>query len=51
MSTWLLILLAGIVLLVIGFLVEVAQILIWIGIAVLVISLIMRFARKGSSRV
>jgi membrane-bound ClpP family serine protease len=50
MPTWLLILIVGAVLLIIGVAVEAAKILIWIGIAVLVIGLIMNFARKGSSR-
>ena len=51
MPTWLLILIVGVVLLIIGVAVEAAQILIWIGIAVLVISLILKFARKGGARV
>ena len=51
MPTWLLILIVGVVLLIIGVAVEAAKILIWIGIAVLVIGLIMNFARRGSSRV
>ena len=51
MPTWLLILIVGVVLLVIGVAVEAAKILIWIGIAVLVISLIMGFMRRGGARV
>jgi hypothetical protein len=51
MPTWLLILIVGVVLLIIGVAVEAAKILIWIGIAVLVIGLIMNFARKGRARV
>lgn len=51
MPTWLLILLVGVVLLVIGVAVEAAKILIWIGIAVLVIGLIMNFSRRGGARV
>ncbi len=51
MPTWLLILIVGVVLLIIGVAVEAAKILIWIGIAVLVIGLIMNFARKGGARV
>ena len=50
MPTWLIILIVGVVLLIIGVAVEAAKILIWIGIAVLVIGLIMNFTRKGSSR-
>ncbi|WP_225753985.1 hypothetical protein [Actinotalea sp. Marseille-Q4924] len=41
MPTWLLILIVGIVLLVFGIAVEAAQFLIWLGIIVLVISLIL----------
>ncbi len=51
MPTWLLILIVGVVLLIIGVAVEAAKILIWIGIAVLVISLIMGFMRRGGARV
>ena len=51
MSTWLLILIVGVVLLVLGIAVEAAQILIWIGIAVLVIGLIMSFMNKRKSGV
>jgi uncharacterized membrane protein YtjA (UPF0391 family) len=51
MPTWLLILIVGVVLLVIGVAVEAAKILIWIGIAVLVISLIMGVMRRGGARV
>lgn len=51
MPTWLLILIVGVVLLVVGVAVEAAKILIWIGIAVLVISLIMGLMRRGGARV
>ena len=51
MPTWLLLIIVGVVLLVIGVAVEAAQILIWIGIAVLVISLIMGLMRRGGARV
>lgn len=51
MSTWLLLIIVGVVLLIIGVAVEAAQILIWIGIAVLVISLIMSLVRRGGARV
>ena len=51
MPTWLLILLVGVVLLIVGVAVEAAQILIWIGIAVLVISLILGLVRRGGSKV
>ncbi|GGB98702.1 hypothetical protein [Cellulomonas carbonis] len=41
MPTWLLILIVGIVLLVFGIAVEAAQFLIWLGIVVLVVSLVL----------
>ncbi|WNB86672.1 hypothetical protein [Cellulomonas sp. ATA003] len=51
MPTWLLILIVGVVLLIIGVAVEAAKILIWIGIAVLVISLILGLVRRGGAKV
>lgn len=52
MPTWLIILVVGVVLLILGVAVEAAQWLIWIGIAVLVISLILGLVgRGGRSRV
>lgn len=48
MPSWLLILIVGIVLMIIGF-AGVGQILVWIGVAVLVVSLILGLA--GRSRV
>ena len=51
MPTWLLILIVGVVLLIIGIAVEAAKILIWIGVAVLVISLVLRFVRRGGAKV
>jgi hypothetical protein len=52
MSTWLLIIIVGVVLLILGVAVEAAQILIWIGIAVLVIGLIMSLlGRRRGTRV
>lgn len=50
MPTWLIILLVGVVLLVLGF-AGVGEILIWIGIIVLVVSLILGFVGRGKSRV
>ncbi|WP_298462578.1 hypothetical protein [uncultured Cellulomonas sp.] len=47
---WLLLIIAGVVLLVLGLAIEAAKILIWIGIAVLVISVIMHFVNRGRSR-
>ncbi len=49
MPTWLIVLLVGVVLVVIGF-AGVGEILIFIGIAVLVISLILGFVGRGKSR-
>lgn len=51
MPTWLIILIVGVVLLILGVAVEAAQWLIWIGIAVLVISLILGLVGRGKSRV
>jgi membrane-bound ClpP family serine protease len=52
MPSWLLIIIVGVVLLILGVAVEAAKILIWIGIAVLVIGLIMSLMRRrGGSRV
>ena len=47
MPSWLLILIIGVLLLVFGVAVEAAKFLIWIGIAVLVISLIMGLVGRG----
>ncbi len=51
MPTWLLILLVGVVLLVLGIAVEAAKLLIWIGIAVLVVSLVIGLLGRSRSRV
>ena len=49
MSLWLILIIVGVILAIIGF-AGVGQILIWIGVAVLVIGLIMSFVgRRGSS--
>ena len=48
---WLLILIVGVVLLVLGIAIEAAKFLIWLGIAVLVISLVLGLVRRGASRV
>lgn len=50
MPTWLIILLVGVVLLILGVAVEAAQFLIWIAVIVLVISLIMGFVGRGRAR-
>ncbi len=51
MPTWLIILLVGVVLLVLGVAVEAAKLLIWIGIAVLVVSLVLGLMGRSRSRV
>ncbi|WP_182113456.1 MULTISPECIES: hypothetical protein [unclassified Actinotalea] len=51
MPTWLIILIIGAVLLVLGVAVEAAQFLIWLGIAVLVVSLILGLVGRGKARV
>ena len=51
MPTWLIILLVGVVLLVFGVAVEAAKFLIWIGIIVLVVSLVMGLIGRGKARV
>ncbi|NHT18420.1 MULTISPECIES: hypothetical protein [Micrococcales] len=51
MPTWLILIIIGAVLLIIGVAVEAAKILIWIGIAVLVVSLILGLLRRGKARV
>lgn len=52
MPTWLIILLVGVVLLVLGVAVEAAKFLVWLGIIVLVVSLIMGLVGRGrTSRV
>lgn len=47
MPSWLLILIVGVLLLVFGIAVEAAKFLIWLGIIVLVISLIMGLVGRG----
>jgi Flp pilus assembly protein TadB len=51
MPTWLIILIVGVVLLVFGVAVEAAKFLIWLGIIVLVVSLIMGLVGRGRARV
>lgn len=50
MPSWLLILIVGVVLMIVGF-AGVGEILIWIGVAVLVIGLIMSFMGRRGTRV
>ncbi|HEY0118802.1 MAG TPA: hypothetical protein VGC04_08490 [Cellulomonas sp.] len=49
MPAWLILIIVGVVLLVLGIAVAAAKFLIWIGIVVLVISLIVGLVRRGSS--
>lgn len=49
MSTWLILIILGVVLLILG-LAGIAKILIWIGVAVLVVSLILGLVGRGRSR-
>ncbi len=51
MPTWLILIIIGVVLLILGVAVEAAKFLLWIGIAVLVVSLILGLVRRGGSRV
>lgn len=51
MPTWLIILIVGVVLLILGVAVEAAKFLIWLGIIVLVVSLILGLVGRGKSRV
>jgi hypothetical protein len=51
MPSWLLILIVGVVLLILGVAVEAAKFLIWVGIAILVISLILGLVGRGRARV
>lgn len=50
MSLWLLLIIAGVVLAVLGF-VGVGELLIWIGVAVLVVGLILSFTGRSRSKV
>ncbi|MGC5615124.1 hypothetical protein [Georgenia sp. Z1491] len=51
MSLWLILIVAGVIMLVIGVAVEAAQFLIWLGIAIVVVSLILSLLRRGKNRV
>lgn len=51
MSAWLILIIIGAVLLILGIAVEAAKFLIWVGVAVLVISLIVGLLRRGRSTV
>ena len=47
MNIWLILIIVGVIMLILGVAVEAAKVLLWIGIAVLVISLIMSFVSRG----
>ncbi|GAA4288896.1 hypothetical protein [Georgenia daeguensis] len=51
MNIWLILIIVGVIMLILGVAVEAAKVLLWIGIAVLVISLIMSFVSRGRNRV
>ena len=51
MPAWLLLVIIGVVMLILGVAIEAAKFLIWIGIAVLVISLIVGLVRRGGRAV
>ncbi|WP_200943006.1 hypothetical protein [Cellulomonas sp. Root485] len=51
MPSWLILILVGVVLVVLGVATGIGQWLIWIGVAVLVISLILGLVGRGRSRV
>ncbi|MGN8245868.1 hypothetical protein ACTHAM_002997 [Cellulomonas soli] len=51
MPSWLILILVGVVLVVLGVATSIGQFLIWIGVAVLVVSLILGVLGRGRSRV
>ncbi|MBO3084597.1 hypothetical protein [Cellulomonas fengjieae] len=51
MPTWLILILVGVVLVVLGVATEIGSFLIWIGVIVLVVSLILGLVGRGRSRV
>lgn len=50
MSTWLILIIVGVVMLILGVAVEAAKVLIWIGIAVVIVSLIFGLVGRGRTR-
>jgi len=50
MPSWLILILIGVVLIVLGLATEIGQFLIWIGIVVLVVSLILSLVGRGRTR-
>lgn len=51
MPAWLLLVIVGVVLLILGVAVEAAKFLLWVGVAILVVSLIVGLVRRGRSTV
>jgi len=51
MPAWLLLILIGVVLMVLGVALEAAEFLLWLGIAILVVSLIVGLVRRGRTTV
>lgn len=51
MSLWLILIIVGVVMLILGVATEIGSFLIWLGVIVLVVSLIMTFVSRGKSRV
>ncbi|AEE45491.1 hypothetical protein [Cellulomonas fimi] len=51
MPSWLILVLVGVVLVVLGVATSIGQFLIWIGVALLVVSLILGLVGRGRSRV
>ncbi len=51
MPAWLILIIIGVVLLILGVAVEAAKFLLWVGVAVLVVSLILGLVGRGRSRV
>lgn len=51
MSLWLTLIVVGVILLILGVATEIGSFLVWLGVIVLVVSLIMTFVSRGKSRV
>jgi membrane protein implicated in regulation of membrane protease activity len=51
MPAWLLLIIVGVVLMILGVALEAAKFLLWLGIAVLVVSLIVGLVRRGRTTV
>ncbi|GAA4434327.1 hypothetical protein GCM10023169_41810 [Georgenia halophila] len=51
MNLWLILIIVGVIMLILGIAVEAAKVLLWIGIIVLVVSLIMTFVSRSRNKV